>query len=60
MNANVTYSELVQRFGHPMAYDLLLSLEKAAKSMNGTMYISEEDRLRRALTVLHEDRTAAA
>lgn len=50
------YADLVKRYGKDMAYDLLLTIEKLAKTQNNAdATLSEEDRLQRALDTI--DRT---
>ncbi len=50
---HVTYTELVARFGHTQAHDLLLTLEKTAKIQSHTDYQDEQTRLQRAMAALN-------
>lgn len=51
---NVTYHDLVARYGSPAAYDLLLSVEKLAQIRNDISHCDEETRFRRALDALND------
>jgi hypothetical protein len=51
---NVTYNDLVTRYGSPAAYDLLLSVEKLAQIRNEIIHCDEEARFRRALDALND------
>ncbi|MFY9288599.1 MAG: hypothetical protein WAO98_08885 [Alphaproteobacteria bacterium] len=52
---NVTYKELVERFGRPMAYGLLLSLERSANLRSNILYLDEEKRLEMALAAFNDN-----
>lgn len=50
----MTYKKLVARYGHDMAFDLLVTIESLAKIKHDIIEINEEIRLQRALEVLDE------
>ena len=51
---SLTYNDLVARYGKDLAFDLLLSIEKVAKTRDDTVPLSEEARLQKALAALDE------
>lgn len=50
----LTYNDLVARYGKDLAFDLLLSIEKVAKTRDDTVTLSEDARLQKALAALDE------
>jgi hypothetical protein len=58
--SNITYKELVTRFGEITAFDLLLTLERSVKPETNVIYIDEEMRLQRALKLMSDRNQAAA
>ncbi|MBI1273318.1 MAG: hypothetical protein GC131_04450 [Alphaproteobacteria bacterium] len=61
----MTFSEMVKKFGHTMAIDILMSVEKMARVQVDQTWLalSEEERLKRAyeaLDRLDEERQAQA
>lgn len=57
---NVTYKELVERFGRPVAYGLLLSLERSANIRSNIIYLDEEKRLELILNAFNQNNINAA
>lgn len=57
---NVTYQDLVVRYGSPAAYDLLLSVEKIARIKDDISHCDEDMRFRRALDALNDINFAEA
>lgn len=51
----LTYQGLVNRYGTPMAFDLLISIEKLAKIKSGTILYDEETRFQRAWEILNKE-----
>ena len=54
----VTYQDLVTRFGNPMAFDLLLTIEKLARVKYDAHQFDENIRLQKALDALNEPDSA--
>ena len=55
MDSQVTYQELVQRFGEKTAHGLLLIIERSAKSRPNIIHLDEEKRLAFALAALNDN-----
>ncbi len=49
----LTYNDLVRRFGSNQAFDLLLTIEKLARIKDYITHMDEETRLKRALEALN-------
>ncbi len=47
----IMYADLTARYGEPMAYDLLLIIERMAR-IKGDIEADEEDRIKRAFDAL--------
>lgn len=61
MTEELTYQQLVERYGTQMAYGILLSVEQSARLVSRTdTYMDEETRLRRALQYLDPSNDRAA
>ena len=57
--ADLTYNDLVTRYGQDRAFDLLLTIEKMAKVRDNIVAMDEEARLQRALAELDKANVAA-
>jgi hypothetical protein len=55
----ITYQDLIVRFGRPMAFDLLLKIERLARIRDDISRFDEEARLQKALAALDETVEAA-
>jgi len=55
----LTYNDLVTRYGTATAFDLLVTLEKAAKITASPAGLDEEARLQRAMQALDQNNVAA-
>jgi len=51
---NVTYTDMVKRYGNVAAFDLLLSVERLAKIKNEIVLSDEETRFQQALEALSQ------
>ena len=49
---NITYKELVARYGASAAYQCLREIEKAARVKSPLVYVDEEERLQRAFKTM--------
>ncbi len=49
----LTYNDLVRRYGNTQAFDLLLTIEKLARIKDYITHMDEETRLKRALEALN-------
>ncbi len=59
MTQHITYSELLDRYGNELAYDLLITVEKSANIKSQDIHMYETSRLQRALEALNEPSIAA-
>jgi hypothetical protein len=56
---NLTYKDLVARYGNAQAYGLLLTFEKLAKIKHDIMHSDEDIRFQKALEELSKDECVA-
>jgi hypothetical protein len=57
---DITYREMVARYGDKIAYGLLLTIEQSAGLHGGLAAADEEARLRRALRLMNETQARCA
>ena len=50
--SNVTYNDMIKRYGNAQAFDLLLTVERLAKIKDEISLADEETRFQRALLAL--------
>jgi hypothetical protein len=56
---NITYADLVKRYGESRAFDLLLTVERLAKIKGNIVHLDEEARLQKAFEALNQTDCAA-
>ncbi len=56
---NITYADLVKRYGESRAFDLLLTVERLAKIKNNIVHLDEETRLQKAFDAMNKTDCAA-
>ena len=55
----ITYQDMLDRYGNELAYDLLISIEKAARIYAYDIAADNETRLERALIKLNQESDVA-